>query len=190
MLKLSVLLNIVYVFGLPQSLINMFIQAKIKNSINTSDGSTTQERPPSRGVETPPPPPPRTSSRLSIDEDYLPPPPPELQSSFETTSTLGRRKQLPPIAPKPNFRIPSSPNLKLPYGTLPNMNKNKAANKSPAVGAKLNRSASGRRISFDDNIQLIEGTEKVGGDYSASFTNKPGISDDFIIGLEKEIIII
>ena len=70
------------------------------------------------------------------------------------------------------------------------MNKNKAANKSPAVGAKLNRSASGRRISFDDNIQLIEGTEKVGGDYSASFTNKPGISDDFIIGLEKEIIII
>ncbi len=70
------------------------------------------------------------------------------------------------------------------------MNKNKAANKSPAVGAKLNRSASGRRISFDDNIQLIEGTEKVGGEYSASFTNKPAISDDFIIGLEKEIIII
>ena len=71
------------------------------------------------------------------------------------------------------------------------MNKNKAANKSPAVGAKLNRSASGRRISFDDNIQLIEGKEKVGGEFSGSFTNKPpAISDDFIIGLEKEIIII
>ena len=140
-------------------------------------------------METPPPPPPRTSSRLSIDEDYLPPPPPELQSSFDTTSTLGRRKQLPPIAPKPNFRIPSSPNLKPPsYGTLPNMSK-KGNKIGQTVGSKLHRTASGRRISFDDNIQLIDGSSEkslIPGSENGLNKSSAGVSDDFLIGLEKE----
>ena len=132
------------------------IQAKIKNSIKSDH---VEFPPPPGGLESPPPPPPRTSSRLSIDEEYLPPPPPELQTtlSYETTNTLGRRK-LPPIAPKPNLsRVPSSPKFKPSYGTLPNPGKKSSkANDS----RRFNRSP-GRRISFDDKIQLIDDEEKV-----------------------------
>ena len=63
------------------------------------------------------------------------------------------------------------------------------AGKSPGVGVKLNRSASGRRISFDDNIQMID-TVDTGGAHHKSFDNGFGkagvVSDDFLIGLEKE----
>ena len=155
------------------------IQAKIKNSIKSSNGDSggddeiraavtgSDYLPPppliTNGMESPPPPPPRTSSRLSIDEvDYLPPPPPELQTtlSFEATNTLGRRK-LPPIAPKPNLggRVPSSPKMKPPsYGTLPSPGKK--ASKANDSARRYNRSP-GRRISFDDNIQLIDDQNKV-----------------------------
>ena len=152
------------------------IQAKIKGSVKCSDEEA--EFPPPPGQEAPPLPPPRTSSRLSIDEDYLPPPPPELQTtlSFESTSTLGRRK-LPPIAPKPNLsRVPSSPKFKPCYGTLPNPGK-----KSPKH-CELQLSRSGRRISFDDNIQLIEDEQPTAGSSSAPSHLPPG----FLYGLEQE----
>ena len=153
------------------------IQAKIKNSIRSND--EISEFPPPPGLETPPPPPPRTSSRLSIDEDILPPPPPELQTclSFETTSTLGRRK-LPPIAPKPNLsRIPSSPKFKPTYGTLPNPGKKSSKHN------ELRFSGSGRRISFDDNIQLID--DGVPGNSCVPSQESP-ISPRFLQGLEQE----
>ena len=126
------------------------IQAKIKSSI---------EEAPSGSVETlpPPPPPPRTSSRLSLDAEELPPPPCDLQplpsptQRTPGTSTLPR-KHLPPIAPKPSLsRVPGSPKFKPSYGTLPNPGK-----KSSKPNCDQKYTKSGRRISFDDNIQLIE----------------------------------
>jgi len=146
------------------------IQAKIKSSIE--DGSEPPFPPPP-GPETPPPPPVRTSSRLSIDEDSLPPPPPELQSQTYTVhqSTLPR-KNLPPIAPKPNMhRIPGSPKFKQSYGTLPNPVK-----KSTKTADQKYKS--GRRISFDDNIQLIDDT---GG------SNDTHLNPSFLQGLEKVV---
>ena len=151
------------------------IQAKINNSIQSDENGT--EDPVGAGTSTPPPPPPpppRTSSRLSIDEDILPPPPPpppELQSTMPLayeTSTLGRRK-LPPIAPKPNIgsnnnssstslcRVGGSPKMKHTYGTLPNPGKKSASASKSADFTRFSRSP-GRRISFDDNIQLIDDT--------------------------------
>ena len=126
------------------------IQAKIKSSI---------EEAPSGSVETlpPPPPPPRTSSRLSLDAEELPPPPcdlqplPTLTQRTPGTSTLPR-KHLPPIAPKPSLsRVPGSPKFKPSYGTLPNPGK-----KSNKPNCDQKYTKSDRRISFDDNIQLIE----------------------------------
>ena len=126
------------------------IQAKIKSSI---------EEAPSGSVETlpPPPPPPRTSSRLSLDAEELPPPPcdlqplPTLTQRTPGTSTLPR-KHLPPIAPKPSLsRVPGSPKFKPSYGTLPNPGK-----KSSKPNCDQKYTKSDRRISFDDNIQLIE----------------------------------
>jgi len=143
------------------------IQAKIKSSIE--DG-TDPPFPPPPGPETPPPPPVRTSSRLSIDEDSLPPPPPELQYTVQQ-STLPR-KSLPPIAPKPNIhRVPGSPKFKQSYGTLPNPVK-----KSTKSGD--HKYKSGRRISFDDNIQMIDDT---------SASNDTHLNPSFLAGLEKVV---
>ena len=50
----------------------------------------------------------------------------------------------------------------------------------------LFRSASGRRISFDDNIQLIDGSSAGDANDHNSALNKSAVSDDFLIGLEKE----
>merc|ERR1719431_2554240 len=146
------------------------IQAKIKSSIE--DGSEPPFPPPP-GPETPPPPPVRTSSRLSIVEDSLPPPPPELQSQTYTVhqSTLPR-KNLPPIAPKPNMhRIPGSPKFKQYYGTLPNPVKKSAKHCDQKY-------KSGRRISFDDNIQMIDDTS-AGADTH--------LNPSFLQGLEKVV---
>ena len=113
-----------------------------------------------------------------MDEELLPPPPPELQSQFDATSTLGRRK-LPPIAPKPNLsRLPNSPKFKAAgYGTLPNPNKKSGKNVGGGMGdMKLSRS--GRRISFDDNIQLIDDGQPA----AVPAPLPPG----FIHGLEQE----
>jgi len=152
------------------------IQAKIKSSIE--DGSDPPFPPPP-GPETPPPPPIRTSSRLSIDEDSLPPPPPELQSPAYTghQSTLPR-KNLPPIAPKPNMhRIPGSPKFKQSYGTLPNPVKK-------STKSSDQKYKSGRRISFDDNIQLIDDTGGFGQNNSSKDSH---LNPSFLQGLEKVV---
>ena len=151
------------------------IQAKIKSSI---------EEAPSGSVETlpPPPPPPRTSSRLSLDAEELPPPPCDLQplpsptQRTPGTSTLPR-KHLPPIAPKPSLsRVPGSPKFKPSYGTLPNPGK-----KSSKPNCDQKYTKSGRRISFDDNIQLIEDPVKTPAPQPALAT--PG----FLQGLERVV---
>ena len=56
------------------------------------------------------------------------------------------------------------------------------------AGSKLHRTSSGRRISFDDNIQLIDGSSDKSAQGSEIGLNKSagGVSDDFLIGLEKE----
>merc|ERR1719348_1750595 len=127
--------------------------------------------PPPPGLEAPPSPPPRTSSRFSIDEESLPPPPPELQSCANQINTLPR-KNLPPIAPKPNIhRVPGSPKFKQSYGTLPN-----PAKKSTKTADQKYKS--GRRISFDDNIQLIDDS---GG------TADTHLNPSFLQGLEKVV---
>ena len=113
-----------------------------------------------------------------MDEELLPPPPPELTTQFDATNTLGRRK-LPPIAPKPNLsRLPNSPKFKAAgYGTLPNPGKKSGKNVGGGMGdMKLSRS--GRRISFDDNIQLIDDGQPA----SVPAPLPPG----FIHGLEQE----
>ena len=138
------------------------IQAKIKSSIDENGDGSVDPLPP-------PPPPPRTSSRLSLDGEELPPPPGELLQPLPSphlrapgTSTLPR-KHLPPIAPKPSLnRVPGSPKFQKPsfggqpvpksYGTLPNPSKKSV---KPPCDQKYSIK-SGRRISFDDNIQLIE----------------------------------
>ena len=175
------------------------IQAKLKSALPAEEGGQgDQGFPPPPGCpETPPPPPLRTSSRLSVDEaDLLPPPPPELQSSAVfpgpspavsaapyTTCTLPR-KHLPPIAPKPNLSargVPGSPKFKNSYGTLPNpVKKSAAANKSP-VSINDPKYKSGRRISFDDNIQLIEDP--------GPGPSKPAVHQNpaFLQGLEKMV---
>ena len=168
------------------------IQAKLKNSIPAQDNL-----PPPPCPETPPPPPLRTSSRLSVDEESLPPPPPELQSTAFTavqplqplhhhTSTLPR-KNLPPIAPKPNLtRVPGSPKFKHSYGTLPNLGKKSKNN----AGLSDQKYKSGRRISFDDNIQLIDDTP--GATHQTKQHNDitqhhQQLSPVFIQGLEKVV---
>ena len=152
------------------------IQAKIKSSIEECPDSSQDPLPP-------PPPPPRTSSRLSLDIEELPPPPSELQplpsphQRTPGTSTLPR-KHLPPIAPKPALsRVPGSPKFKPSYGTLPNPAKKVAA--KPNCDQKFTKS--GRRISFDDNIQLI--------DDPVSSTQPPAPlgTPSFLQGLERVV---
>ena len=100
-----------------------------------------------------------------------------------TTCTLPR-KHLPPIAPKPNLSargVPGSPKFKNSYGTLPNpVKKSAAANKSP-VSINDPKYKSGRRISFDDNIQLIEDP--------GPGPSKPAVHQNpaFLQGLEKMV---
>ena len=173
------------------------IQAKLKNSIVPEEGGAGQFPPPPQS-ETPPPPPLRTSSRLSMDEESLPPPPPELQSvhmpvtttaaqplqhHHHHTSTLPR-KNLPPIAPKPNLtRVPGSPKFKHSYGTLPNPAKKSPSSLSSNGEQKYK---SGRRISFDDNIQLIDETSGSGGKLTSDNRGHQ-LNPVFIQGLEKVV---
>ena len=180
------------------------IQAKLKNALPHEEQGVAHDTAtgfPPPCPETPPPPPLRTSSRLSMDEELLPPPPPELQTSAfssavaaaHNTSTLPRKK-LPPIAPKPNLtRVPGSPKFKHSYGTLPNPVKKSAQSK---VCNNDQKYKSGRRISFDDNIQLIDdqhtNTSSVLSGAGAH-QPKPSNNDDaqmnpaFIQGLDKFI---
>ena len=69
------------------------------------------------------------------------------------TQKLCRNRNLPPIAPKPTSII--APSLKNSYGTLPNPGK---------LASKIQRTKSGRRISFDTNIQLIDNANPSSGD--------------------------
>ena len=161
------------------------IQAKIKSSIEEG-GSEQFPPPPPAKADPPPPPPVRTSSRLSVDEESLPPPPAELAAPpspapLHATHATLPRKNLPPIAPKPQLnRVPGSPKFKASYGTLPNPAK-KSAKQNEGKNYK-----SGRRISFDDNIQLIE-------DPPPSFTppppaaREPRLSPGFLQGLEQVV---
>jgi len=159
------------------------IQAKIKSSIEEApSGSVETLPPPPPPPLPPPPPPPRTSSRLSLDAEELPPPPCDLQplpsptQRTPGTSTLPR-KHLPPIAPKPSLsRVPGSPKFKPSYGTLPNPGK-----KSSKPNCDQKYTKSGRRISFDDNIQLIEDPVKTPAPQPALAT--PG----FLQGLERVV---
>ena len=160
------------------------IQAKLSKQMAPAEDSGDVGFPPP--PETPPPPPLRTSSRLSMEEDLLPPPPPELQSpSFTGAHSAGLRKNLPPIAPKPNLsRVPGSPKFKPGYGTLPNPGKKSQQPKSPP-GSSEQKYKLGRRISFDDNIQLIE--EGPGPLNNNSKVGSSSLSPGFLPSLEKVV---
>jgi len=132
------------------------IQAKINNTMMSYEDID----------QLPPPPPPRTSSRLSLADDVLLLPPPQIPSAFPPKPEMPpksamdnqkfyRTRNLPPIAPKPNSIITMPP--KNSYGTLPNPGK---------LASKIQRSKSGRRISFDTNIQLIEDANSISSDIS------------------------
>ena len=161
------------------------IQAKLSKQMTPEEAGDGSFPPP---PETPPPPPLRTSSRLSMDEDLLPPPPPELQSPVFTgvppQPSPGPRKNLPPIAPKPNMsRVPGSPKFKPGYGTLPNPVKKTHQPKSPCGSEQKYKQ--GRRISFDDNIQLIEDGEAHNNNMHPK--HQPVVSPGFIPRLEKVV---
>jgi len=162
------------------------IQAKIKCSIEDSGGVAETIFPPPPGLEAPPSPPPRTSSRFSIDEDSLPPPPPELQSCASQISTLPRN-HLPPIAPKPSLlRVPGSPKFKHSYGTLPNPKPKKSASFNCDQNQNtLKFHKSDRRISFDDQIQMIDDCKLK----KCSELNQPNPHHklEFIQGLERVV---
>ena len=165
------------------------IQAKLSKQISPAEGEAGDggfPPPP----ETPPPPPLRTSSRLSMDEDLLPPPPPELQSpaftALNSQPSPGTRKNLPPIAPKPNLnRVPGSPKFKPGYGTLPNPVKKNQQPKS--TGSSEQKYKQGRRISFDDNIQLIEDGKGNNNNNNHQPQHQPMLSPGFIPALEKVV---
>ena len=165
------------------------IQAKLKS------GAVPPAPAPGDPPDTPPPPPLRTSSRLSTElpdpaSVELPPPPPELQlvpgpqlqlspgPQLVSSSTLPR-KHLPPIAPKPRGLVPGSPRPGKPsYGTLPTPGKSKSMKQASSGGDQGRQQKSGRRISFDDNIQLIE----------AERPSQPGpVTAGFLQGLDRTL---
>lgn len=133
------------------------IQAKINNTMMSYDDID----------QLPPPPPPRTSSRLSLSDELLPLPPPQMALTFPSkpetppkpvmdSQRIYRTRNLPPIAPKPTIIASLPP--KNSYGTLPNPGKS---------ASKIQRSKSGRRISFDNNIQLIDDPSSASGEIPA-----------------------
>ena len=169
------------------------IQAKLKS------GAVSSSPAPGDPPDTPPPPPLRTSSRLSTEladpaSVELPPPPPELQlvpgpqlqlspgPQLVSSSTLPR-KHLPPIAPKPRGLVPGSPRPSKPsYGTLPTPGKSKSMKQGGVGSGEQGRQQkSGRRISFDDNIQLIEAERP-------SHSSQPGpVTAGFLQGLDRTL---
>ncbi len=158
------------------------IQTKIKNSLGGGGGSDGGEFPPPPPPRTSsrlsidedllPPPPPELQTPSALTENSCNG---QLKGLARTVGGLTIGRQLPPIAPKPSLgRLASSPSMsmggsarsKVPtsYGTLPNPSKKKSANGGNSSNGHANSRQqqdlklhkSGRRISFDDNIQMID----------------------------------
>jgi hypothetical protein len=122
-------------------------------------------------------------------------------------SSVNLGRQLPPIAPKPSLgRLASSPSMssssssggppryKVPtsYGTLPNPSKKKA-NSGGHKGhqpSELKLHKSGRRISFDDNIQMIDNEDAATAaghlHHRQQRHHSSQLPAGFLQGLEKE----
>jgi hypothetical protein len=157
------------------------IQTKIKNSLGGGGGSDGEFPPPppprtssrlSIDEDLLPPPPPELQTPSALTENGCNG---QVKGLARTVGGLAIGRQLPPIAPKPSLgRLASSPSMSLgssarskvptSYGTLPNPSKKKSTNGNSNSGGHANSRQqqdlklhkSGRRISFDDNIQMID----------------------------------